>query len=317
MNQINPFSKDNFRSTIDTYLSKWKWILLSLVVALIAAFLFLRYSTYQYQSSASIKLKEERNRSQLPEISSLQDYGLFSDNSTNVLDEIEILKSRTIIQKVVDELDLNINYYVSGLVKEQEVYFNPPVNLNFIATDSVISKMDTTFYMKIISPDKFELSKSDNKKLFEIDKSDGTEYSFGDRIPTSFGDVIITPNNGNYGTEVGSHVKVVIRPKHIVVDGYKNKIKVSNNSKSNVLTITLNENIREKAQLIINTLIEKYNEDAVNDKEEIVKITSDFINNRLEVVSNELEKVDLTAESLKKDNRLSDIASQSSIFLQS
>ncbi|NND53014.1 MAG: polysaccharide biosynthesis tyrosine autokinase [Flavobacteriaceae bacterium] len=316
MSQFSPLSKDNFRNTIDVYLSNWRWILLSLIAALIVAFLYLRYSTYQYQSSASIKLKEDNN-SKLPEISSLQDYGFFADNSSNVLDEIEIIKSRTIISKVVDELNLNIKYFVTGRVKENEVYLKPPINLNFFATDSVIKKIDTTLFLSIINQDRFELSNTDNKNLFGNVKGNGTEYAFGDRIKTGFGDLIITPNIGNYGMSDGSQIKIAIKPHEEVVEDYKKKILIKNNVQSNVLTLTLNENIRIKAQLILDKLIEKYNEDAVQDKEQIVKVTSDFINNRLEIVSNELEQVDLTAEALKKDNRLSDIASQSSIFLQS
>ena len=312
MSQLSLFSKDNFRNTIETYLSNWKWILLSLLVALMVAFVYLRYATYEYQSSASIKLKDEKNNNSLPEISSLQDYGFFADNATNVLDEIEMIKSRTILSKVVDELNLNVKYFVSGLVKEQEVYSNPPINLNFMAGDSVIKNIDTTFYLKIISADRFEIS--NNKSLVG---DEGMSFGFGEMIKTGFGDMIITPNTGNYGTEKGAYVKVEIRPHHIVVNNYKNKIQIGNTPRSNVLTLSLNENLGEKAQLILDKLIEKYNEDAVNDKEQVVKITSDFINNRLEIVSNELEKVDLTAEGLKKNNRLSDIGAQSSIFLQS
>src|SRR5690606_3167746 len=73
----------------------------------------------------------------------------------------------------------------------------------------------------------------------------------------------------------------------------------------------------EKARDVLNILIEKYNNDVIEDKEMIVKATSDFINNRLEVVSMELENVDFTAESLQKNNRLTALASQSNIYLQS
>ena len=317
MNQFKPIGRNDFRNNVEVYLSNWRLIIIFLIASLIAAFLYLRYATYEYQSSTSIRLKEDKQSTGLPEISALQDYGLFSDNATNVLDEIEIIKSRTILAEVVDELNLNVEYFVMGRVKEQEVYLEPPLNLNFIASDSVIRTIDTTLYLTVTSPDKFELSKSDNKNLFGMSKGNGTVYNFGDKVITSYGDLIITPNIGNYGTEVGSQVKVRIKPHHIVVESYKTKIKVANTQRSNVLTLTLNENIREKAQMILDKLVEKYNEDAVNDKEEIVKVTSDFINNRLEIISNELEQVDLTAETLKKDNRLSDIASQSSIFLQS
>lgn len=317
MNQINPIGKESFRNSIEIYLSNWKFILVLLVSTLLAAFLYLRYATYEYQSSTSIQLKEDKQTQGLPEISALQDYGLFADNGTNVTDEIEIIKSRTILSKVVDELDLNIEYYVVGRVKEQEVYLNPPLNLNFIASDSVIKTIDTTLFLNVIDAEKFQLSNSNNKNFLGINKGNGSTYSFGDKIETSYGDLIITPNIGNYGSSEGSQVRVRIKPHHIVVESYKEKIEVENVSMSNVLTLTLNENLREKAQMILDKLVEKYNEDAISDKEEIVKITSDFINNRLEIISNELEQVDLTAEALKKDNRLSDIASQSSIFLQS
>lgn len=317
MNHLSPLNKDNFRNTVDTYLSYWRWIVLSLIAAMIIAFIYLRYATYEYQSKASIKLNDEKSNNKLPEISALQNYGLFSDNMTNVIDEIEVIKSRTIITKVVEELNLNVRYFVSGHLKEQEIYFDPPINLNFIASDSVIKVIDTTLYLSITDANNFKLFKKDSKKLFVLNEGEGTDYSFGEVIKTGYGDLIITPNIGKYGTENESHIKVDIKPIDIVVESYKKKIDIRNTKSSNVLTLSLNENIRDKAKIILNKVIEKYNEDAVYDKEQIVKITSDFINNRLEIVSNELEKVDLTAEGLKKDNRLTDLASQSNIFLQS
>lgn len=302
---------------MEIYASKWKWILLTLIASLVIAWLYLRYATYEYQSSTSILLTEEKTNNKLPEITAIQDYGLFADNATNVLDEIEIIKSREIISKVVEDLDLNIEYYVTGRVREQEVYLNPPINLNFITTDSIMRKIDTTLYLSVLSDERFLLSKGDSKKILSLNSGEEKEFAFGDKLETPYGDLIITPNIGSYGSNAGSQIKINIKPHHIVVESYKEKIKVENTKRSNVLTLTLNENIREKAQLILDRLVEKYNDDAVNDKEKIVKITSDFINNRLEIISNELEQVDLTAETLKKDNRLSDIASQSSIFLQS
>jgi len=317
MNHKNSINKDTFRDIIEIYASKWKLILATTIIALIVAFIYLRYATYQYQSTASIKLKDENSKNKLSEISAVQDYGIFSNNFSNVLDEVEVIKSRSVLSKVVDELDLNISFHVSGRVIENEVYLEPPLNLNIIASDSAVHKMDTTFYVTIIDDNKFSVSDEDKKKFLNLRNGTTETYNFGDRINTSTGDMIITPNLGAYGTIPGSQVKVSLRPLDRVVETYQGKIKLSNTERSNVLKLGLKENIKRKAELILDKVIEVYNEDAIKDKEEVVRVTSEFINKRLKVVSTELEQVDLTAENMKQTNRLSDLATQSNIFLQS
>lgn len=316
MKSTKPQTKDSLRDIMDLYISKWKIILMSTFVALVVAFFYLRYTNYQYESTASIKLKDENNKNRLSEITAIQDYGIFSNNFTNVLDEIQIIKSRSILAKVVDDLNLNIKFFVSGRVIESEVYLDPPLNINIIASDSVIHQMDTVFFVTIIDENKYKLSNQDSKKFLSINNGITKSHVFGDRIKTSAGDMIITPNIGAYGTTPGSQIRVAIKPLDLVVENYKSKIKLSNTEQSNVLTLSLRENIKRKAELILDKVIETYNEDAINDKEKVVQVTSDFINNRLKLVSTELEEVDLTAENLKQTNRLSDLGTQSNIFLQ-
>ncbi|MCB0744840.1 MAG: polysaccharide biosynthesis tyrosine autokinase, partial [Ignavibacteriae bacterium] len=176
--------------------------------------------------------------------------------------------------------------------------------------------MNENFFIKIISDQKFELSDINTKGILEFGGSVST-HSFGEKVESAFGTFIITPNPGTYGSEIGSIVEIAIKPIHSVVEEYLDKINVENTKQSNVLKLTLNENIKEKARLILDKLIEKYNEDVINDKELIVQSTSDFITNRLNIVSNELEQVDFTAENLQKSNRLTALASQSNIFLES
>jgi len=316
--QKNLYNKSDLRNTLDLYVSKWKYILLFLIFTLCYSYLYLRYATYEYSTTASIKIQEDKQTSKLSEISSLQNYGLFSSDFGKIEDEAQILKSRTIIEQVVKDLKLNISFYVEGKIKNQEVYLNPPVNLNFFESDSIINKVDTTFYIKFNSPTKFILSGYDINELIELNRNEGvSEHSFGDKIATGFSDLVITPNLEAYGATTGSFVKVKITPIDEVVEKYIAKIKVQANAKSSIINLSLKESLTGKAELILNKLIEKYNNDVVNDKEEIIEITSDFISSRLEIVSNELEQVDLTAENLKKNNRLSDLGAQSSIFLQS
>ena len=311
----------HFRDSIDIYLSKWKFIILCLLAAIILAFIYLRYTTYQYQANATIKIKDDKAKTKLPEISALQNYGLFKTDLNNVIDEIEILKSRALITEVVKDLKLNIRYYVEGRVKAEEIYTSPPLNINFSATDSVLHKVDTTFNIRINSATSFlfrGINKDDEsliKKSKKV-KKDGVLYNFGESIETSFGDIIITPNIGEYAAKIGSNINIRISPLNAVVGNYKKKLLTETKETSSVIKLTINDNVQEKASLFLDKLIEKYNEDVVNDKELVIKATSDFINNRLEVVSREMAQVDLTAESLKQINKLTDLQTQSGIFLQ-
>ncbi|MCK7591044.1 polysaccharide biosynthesis tyrosine autokinase [Subsaxibacter sp. CAU 1640] len=313
----NKNNKETIINIFELYLSKWKLIVFCLLIALGIAFLKIRYSTYEYQANASIKLKQDENSKKLSEISAIQNYGIFANDYSKVIDEVEILKSRSIIKQVAQDLKLNIQYFVSGKVKLQEVYVDPPVNINFYAKDSVVNQYNQSIFIKIVSDNQYELSKINNNKILEFEKGETSLHNFGEKTRTDFGDFVLTPNPGTYGSSVGSYIEIKLIPLNSIVERYLGKIKVEMSKESNVIKLSLNEEIKEKARLILDKLIEKYNQDVINDKEEVIKITSDFITNRLEVVSNELEQVDFTAETLQKNNRLTALASQSNIYLES
>lgn len=315
-NKTNSFNNE-LRGYVDLFVSKWKFILFCLLLSIATAFVYLRYASYQYQATTTIKINSEKQSKSMPEMTALQDYGLFSSDFSNITDEIEIIKSRNLVRQVVEDLKLNIKYFVKGKIIEQEVYENPPVILSFFESDSIINTVDTTFHLKVKSSTKFTISNEEGSELFDYESPNAKEYSFGDRIRSGFGDFIITPNTGKYEIKPGTGIKVQLSNIENVVEQYQGKFEIFNEKGSNIIKINLKESIKYKAALILDKLVEKYNKDVIEDKDKIVKATSDFINNRLNVVSNELEQVDFTAETLQKNNRLTALASQADIFLES
>ncbi|MDX1277181.1 polysaccharide biosynthesis tyrosine autokinase [Oceanihabitans sediminis] len=321
MNKKSPKQNEHFRDIVDPYLSKWKMILLCIVFALALAFVFLRYATYQYKATATIQIKDDRQTTKLPELSSLQNYGLFKKDLNNVLDETEIIGSRTLVEEAVKSLKFNIQYFVEGRIQKYEVYNNPPLILNFSATDSVLFLTDTIMNVKIQSETQFLLKGITEKEKFYKSKvknieDQGTLHSFGKPIKTGFGDVIITPGDNPEGKRIGANITIKITPINKVTSHYKKNLEIETKEYSTIINLAIKDNSLEKATLFLNKLIEVYNQDVVNDKEKVVEVTSDFINSRLEIVSKELGEVDLTAETIQKRNRLSDLATQSNIFLQ-
>src|SRR5690606_17880301 len=111
----------------------------------------------------------------------------------------------------------------------------------------IIYKVDTTLYFKIKSPTEFLLLKHDGKSIINRNESDGKLFSFGDRIETGFGDMVIVPNIGNYAPNIGSNIKVSIKPVTSIVDYYQSNIRVSTEEGSSVVKLSLRDNIAKKA----------------------------------------------------------------------
>ncbi|MEO8933261.1 MAG: polysaccharide biosynthesis tyrosine autokinase [Xanthomarina sp.] len=314
----------DFKEIIMPYMYKWKWIAICVISALVLGFIYLRYADYQFQATAKIKIKETESNNRLSEISQMQNYGLFRTENNNVLDEIEVMKSRIIIEQAIKDLKFNIQYFVEGRIKASEAFVNPPLNINFSASDSIIHTIDTTFNIKVQSANDFLLKgvnfseKLSFKNQEDSDLDDeGTVYSFGESISTSFGAITITPRTGEFATKTGANIKIKITPIDQVVSKYKNNLIIVSQDMSSIISLSISDNVPEKADLFLDKLIEKYNQDVQNDKQMVVDATSNFINKRLKIVSEELGDVDLDAETIQKTNKLTDLATQSNIYLES
>jgi succinoglycan biosynthesis transport protein ExoP len=173
------------------------------------------------------------------------------------------------------------------------------------------------FFLKIKSETEFILFEKELSSFSNRKDTDGRTFLFGDKINTSFGGIVITPNVEYFYPEVGGNIKITLTSVDRLVNAYQRSIEISSSKDSRILTLNLKQYNAYKAIDILNELIRGYNEDVLNDKEELVRVTSEFINNRLNEVSEELEKVDYTAEQLKKQNKLTALESQANLNLES
>ena len=106
-------SEDNFniKQQLERYIVHYKWFLLSIIVFIIGAFLYLRYSTPQYNVVASVLIKDDKKGGLASELGSFADLASLGGVKSNVDNELEVLKSRTLVEKTV--LDLSLNIFIS------------------------------------------------------------------------------------------------------------------------------------------------------------------------------------------------------------
>ena len=305
------------KQKVDLFLSYWKWITLSVIIALLFGFTYLRYAANEYKANAVIKIRDEKQSTKLPSIEDMGSEGLFSGGSDKIKDEIEVIQSRTLIENIVKKLNLNILCFEQGKIKEKELYINPPVKVSFFESDSVINNVKKDLFIKVTSSTEYLLFQDNGKSLIDRDDSEGKLYTFGSKIETAFGGIVVTPNIGSYSPKTGSNLKISLIPIKSLVGSYRNKLKISADKGSAIIKIELKETVAQKAVDFLDQLIIEYNLDVLTDKEAVVTVTSDFITDRLQKVSQELEEVDYTAEQLQKKNNLTALNSQDNLNLQS
>ncbi len=309
---------------VKNYLQYWKWFLLSLVIGTAVAFYNLNFTRPQFEAKSTIEIKDESNGDN-SKLSAFQDLGVIPSSKDKVEDEIEKLKSKSLISEVVKSLNLNIKFFtkknsfskflddnlsLNTEFYEIEEYENPPLKINFFKNDSAVYKISGGFYITINSTNRYTFT--------NVEKTVSRQYTFGEKIKTDFDDIIITPNlDLKENKLIGETIAVSISPLSRIVNSYSEKIAIDPKSKfSSILYLTISDGTKKKAEDFLNELVYKYNERSIVQKEELTKSTSDFVNKRLEIIFEELSNVDLTAESIKTRYRLSDVASETGLNME-
>jgi tyrosine-protein kinase Etk/Wzc len=299
-------STTDVEELIKPYTKHWKWFALFIMLALVLAFIQIRYTVPEYESQAQIQIVQDKSTTS--ELSIFKDLDVFSGGSSKVEDEIQILGSRTNLIEVVKELGINVKIIALGNIVDSEIYDSPPIKINFIASDSIINNSEFEFFVDLSTDTTFGYA-AQRDSLVKV-------FSFGKNIPSPIGDIVITPNIDRLKNYKGRRLKVVIRPVTVVAQNYRKKIFISVSEEySNILNISLNATIQKKAKDIINTLITIYNSNALEDKKAIADRTSNFINDRIADIYSDLSTVDQSAEDFKTGRGLTDIASEANLNL--
>lgn len=266
--------------------SHWWLFGVCLLLSMGAALLFLRYSTPVYQVSTSIMVKnDEENRPNAPsEDLVLRGLGIPAINR-NLENEIQILKSTTLLQQVVRELGLEIQYLAKGNIRQTELFPYAPVTC-----DSFQLRKPVTLKLHIL-PDNthFELSRPDNKMIgtFPFDSLLTVEYgTFRFHYQPTF-------------PQQDFSFWIRFRESTKVAQTYANKIKIRPVGNATVLLLNLEDTQPDKAIAILNKLIEVYNLTAVREKQEIGHNTLHFIEKRLALLADELQIIEKDLEFLK------------------
>ena len=301
----------NIRELIKPYLDRWLWFVVGAFLALLGGYLFIKLSTPIYRTETTILVKDAKNN-KLPEgASGLFDLsGIGGMNVNSIENEIEILKSKKLIEQVVKDLGLTAEVYQEAAFTKKELYKDTsPVIINVIgeknSTSDEQKKLDILLEIK-----GSELTLSSDKMPDVI----RTTYNKTISLPNAN---IIIQKNPDYKGEKIEELLLKVYNTERIVNYYREILSIAPKDKdATVIGITLDLPIKVKTQDFLNKLVVVYNQDAINDKNSESKKTKDFIDERIAIIAKELGDVENEKQSFKTENQITDIATETKINLE-
>lgn len=289
-------------------LHHWPWVLLSLVVCVGAAVVYLLCTPKVYTTTASIMIKDEA-AGKSAGAEDFGDFGLFQ-NKTNIQNEITTLKSADLMEEVVRRLNLDMNYYIPGRFHDVVAYgSNLPVRVEM---PGFAENGSASFRVEVDGDGKVSVS---DVKSGDLKSEERVQGAMNDTIMTAVGPMVVVAAEG-YKPGEAVELEVVKAPVSATAGGYGSRMVIAmSGDKSSVINLTVTDQSTQRSQALLNTLIGVYNEYWVRDKNQIAVSTSNFINERLGVIESELGNVDSDISSYKSANLIPDVSAASSMYM--
>ena len=311
---IKPGQQDDFLRIQDLLylcLARWKWFVLSLMVTIGVATVYLLRTPAVYTRTASVLIKEDsKGKSVSSDLESFSEFGLFQ-SGTNVNNELITFQSPALMTEVVKRLRLDMNYFVPGKFHRQVAYgLTLPVDV----TINDLPENESAGFTLKIQPDGTLYLSDFIRNGTDLDEKD-VKGSLLDSITTPLGKIIIhtTPN---YVKGEAYTLYVGKSSLYNAVNSCSSNLSVSLNSeKASVIDLSFKDNSTQRAEDVLSMLISVYNENWVKDKNQIAVSTSMFINERLGVIERELGNVDEDISSYKSEHLLPDVQAASSMYM--
>ncbi|MEY8688200.1 GumC family protein [Bacteroides sp. AN502(2024)] len=309
--------KVNYQELLFKYIIHWPWFVASVLACLIGAWVYLHFQTPVYQVSASIMIKDDKKNGggNAADLESLGFGGMIT-SAQSIDNEIEVLRSKTILKEVVNNLELYITYYDEDEFPKKELYKTSPVIVSLTSQEADKLAGTALVDMKLAPEGVLDVSVTigPNEYKKHFDKLPAV-------LPTdagTFGFVLKDSlfNGKIAGQSVERNISAVVSRPFETAKGYQLALKIEPTSKTTSVAVVslMNTNI-QRGEDFINKLIEMYNRNTNNDKNEVAEKTREFINERIQIIDEELGTTEDKLEAFKRNAGLTDISSDAQLAI--
>ena len=309
----------NIQELLFRYLIHWPWFVVSIIICIACAWGYLRLTTPIYNITATVLIKDEKKGGGANMSSELEKMGLdgFVSSSNNVDNEIEVLRSKSLAREVVNNLGLFVTYMDEDEFPSKELYHTSPVlvSLTHQEADKLPGRMEINMILQPTGALGVQITVGEKEYRKQFDKLPAV-------FPTDEGTVAFFANNDTLSAvrpeniTKERHITAFINRPFSVSKGYVNSLSIAPTSKTtSVVVISLENTNTRRGRDYINKLLEMYNINANNDKNEVAQKTAEFIDERIGIISKELGSTEQDLENFKRSAGITDLSSEAQIGL--
>lgn len=315
----------NYQALLQKCLKHWRWFVVSILTCLIIAFAYIRYTAPVYNISAGVLIQQKGQQSALGGLSGsalgmLSDIGGFS-LSSNFDNEVEIMKSRTLLKKVVTDLGLYISTAQRRITGYNiPLYKTSPIQVYLSPEEAT----ELEYGIKIKTTYTPEGKLTAHIEYVQEEEEQEIEKTF-DKLPAVFptpvgvlsftkSDSLLTEMRKKESGDI--RLMTYINSPITIAKAYKENLVIEGGKKTTIAQISLQDKDKQRATDFINYLVICYNEDILDEKSKVVLKTTDFIRERMEVVNQELNTTESEIADFKQKAGLTNISADAELLLQ-
>lgn len=292
-------------------LGNWYWFVISVVAWILIGVLFMLIFAPKWNINAQVIVNGTNSKVQSgmsSEAGMLSDLDLYSKQA-NVNNELQILHSRTLINRTITDLQLNVGYFIEKGIVYRETYDQSPYFIKLLRLEQMPAMKE--------DPQKYDMTIDKNDVLhFEDDNTDSVFTAhYGDTLHFYYGDWVLIKNPLVQANTAASYRLKIASVGSTFEDLNDNIVALVYSTDVTAIQITMGSNVKKKGEETLRHLLKLYVQSDIDNNNRIADSTISFINDRLLTVSQGLGSVEGNIESFKKSNRIADLDEQGKAFL--
>lgn len=299
MDNQNIIDDDKIKNELFKYLSFWKVFIISIFISIIISSLYLRYTSDVYQTNAKIEILDDAMDREMALPTAMT---IFNRSTINLENEIQTLKSKKLIERVVYETQSYLYYKVVGnvissiIAKSQfEEYCKCEIELK------INPKQISKNYEYTLEFYENELILSSDEESKKIKFSENDRINPGDQYPF----YILFSQSSELDNSTPNKFKVGIRPVQNTVESVLNSLNVEPAGKSSdILDLNYFSQNKKHSENILNNIVDVFDRDGISDRQLVFKRTIQFVDSRFDILKEELNSIEKIKEDYKLKNNV-------------
>src|SRR5690606_34615680 len=270
--------------------------------------LYNRYTMPQYWSEASMMILKD-NESNIAGAMPSGGGSILTLEQNTIENQVVTLQSKRLVEKVVKELGHNVSYIIEGNVTSPEAYKKSPILIQFVSPDSIVENSFLSITIIPVSDTEFtlineNLEYQNNHSIGEVIKQNDLEFTIIPRL-----------TDGNTVFNNNQTVQIEVNPVSLITNEYISSLVLAPKGKAmDILSLGIAQSVSQKSEDFLNNLMYQFNEDGVADKRQVARSTTEFIQERLELITQELDSVEGGMAEFKRENQFMDVVSGAAEF---